>query len=152
VKQRVPSRVPSRRQNETHRLTPRAPPYEGPDCRAGSPLTGGTLVGGSSLRRPPYIKCEGPVPPGPLLGGPGGTTCPGAPGIFFRVPVCANPRASPQAPRAQNRSRRDPLSLFSHKTVIRPRSVWFGRGDTISADYPVDTIISIGYLITIGYK
>jgi hypothetical protein len=28
---------------------------------------------------PPYINCEGPVPAGPLLGGPGGTTCPGAP-------------------------------------------------------------------------
>jgi hypothetical protein len=34
---------------------------------------------------PPYIKCERPVPAGPLLGGPGGTTCPGAPGIFFSL-------------------------------------------------------------------
>jgi hypothetical protein len=28
---------------------------------------------------PPYINCERPVPAGPLLGGPGGSTCPGAP-------------------------------------------------------------------------
>jgi hypothetical protein len=59
----------------------------------GSPLTGGTLVGGSSLRRPPYIKCERPVPAGPLFGGPGGTTCPGAPGIF--LPSSENGSPSP---------------------------------------------------------
>ena len=50
----------------------------------GSPLTGGTLIGGST---PPYINSESPVPAGPLLGGPGGTTCPGAPGIFFSLCV-----------------------------------------------------------------
>jgi hypothetical protein len=31
---------------------------------------------------PLYIKSESPVTAGPLLGGHGGTTCPGAPGIF----------------------------------------------------------------------
>ena len=66
-----------------------------PIGRAGSPLTGGTLVGGSSLRRPPYIKCERPVPAGPLLGGPGGTTCPAAPGIFFSLYSPCEKKGSP---------------------------------------------------------
>src|ERR1700733_1803133 len=76
---------------------------------------------------PPYINCEGPVPAGPLLADPAGQLGPGAPGMLFRL-------AAGRHPCAQSRSRRDPLSPFSHKTVIRPRSVFAESGSFLSAE------------------
>jgi hypothetical protein len=77
-----------------------------PDCRAGSPLNGSTLggstlggstlTGGTTLWRPPYIKCCGTVTAGPLLGGPGGTTCPGAPGIISPSALSAKKGSPPR--------------------------------------------------------
>ncbi len=72
-----------------------------PDCLAGSPLTGstltgGTLVGGTTLRRPPYIKCGGTVTAGPLLGGPGGTTCPAHRGSFSLPVLICEKGSSPR--------------------------------------------------------
>jgi hypothetical protein len=54
---------------------------------------------------PPLYQLRETRPGGTTSGGPGGTTCPGAPGILF------HPRGRVHAHR--NRSRRDPLSPFS---------------------------------------
>jgi hypothetical protein len=106
---------------------------------------------------PPYINCESPVTAGPLLADPAGQLVPARRGSFFRPRPRRPPRPSACGweragvrvicvpshstldfghwtldclcpPRAPKPSRRDPLSPFSHKTEIRPRSVFSDSG------------------------
>jgi hypothetical protein len=67
----------------------------GPRARVGPPSA---PRGGSSLAFPPYVKCEGPVPPGPVFTGPAGSTCPTG-NFLSACPVPSTPALSSPVPR-----------------------------------------------------
>jgi len=82
---RIPSRVPT------------GPTFQGPWTTRQRP-TSIRPARWVQFDIPPYVKCEGPVPPGPVFTGPAGSTCPTG-NFLSACPVPSTPALSSPVPR-----------------------------------------------------